>query len=253
MREVKLFPDAKLYLLDKIWQEKQNINSEKLADEDALEKLTRALSLPQAPSWLQQVHGVTVWDFDENNNFLPKADAAITKTPGKVLAIRTADCFSVALYASAFEKPTIPTIALLHVGWRGAAANIIAEGVKALRKKFAFQKDKSEKISDVNIYAWIGAGIRHYQVDAVVLNSFLSQAKDYENFFEKDENSADHYWLNLSALLRWQLLNAGVQSIVDSTWCTWQDAALYSHRRGDKARLLTLFYLLPSASVNRFV
>ncbi len=253
MREVILFPDAKLYLVDKIFQEKHDINSEKLADIEASERLTTALLLPQAPIWLKQVHGSILYDVDQENALLPAADGAFTQTPGKVLAVRTADCFSVALYASALGEAMLPAIALLHVGWRGASANIIAEGVTALRKKLASQKDKAEKILDVNIYAWIGAGIRHYQVDALVLNSFLSQSKDYENFFEKDKTSADHYWLNLPALLRWQLLNAGVQSIVDSTWCTWQDPTLYSHRRGDKARLLTLFYLLPSITAHRLV
>lgn len=245
MREVMLFPDAKLYLVDKTFQEKHKINSEKLADAEVSERLTSALALPQTPIWLKQVHGTRLYDVDQEHIVLPAADGAFTQTPGKVLAIRTADCFSVALYASALREARQPAIALLHVGWRGAAANIIAEGVQALRKKLIFQQNEAKSLSDITIHAWIGAGIRHYQVDAPVLNSFLSQSKDYENFFAKDEKSADHYWLHLPGLLRWQLLNAGVHSVVDSTWCTWQDTGLYSHRRGDKARLLTLFYLLP--------
>lgn len=248
MREIMLFPDAKLYLIDKIFQEKHAINSEKLADVEASKRVISALALPQTPIWLKQVHGSTLYDVDQKEIFLPAADGALTQTPGKVLAIRTADCFSVALYASALEEARRPAIALLHVGWRGAAANIIAEGVQALRKKLIFQQNKAKSLADIIIHAWIGAGIRHYQVDVPVLNSFLSQSKDYEIFFTRDEKSADHYWLHLPGLLRWQLLNAGVHSVVDSTWCTWQDVSLYSHRRGDKARLLTLFYLMTNTT-----
>ena len=60
-------------------------------------QLDAALALPSSPRWLRQVHGVTVAiepGFDE-----PEADAAVTRTPGTVLAILTADCLPVVFAA----------------------------------------------------------------------------------------------------------------------------------------------------------
>src|SRR5690606_6548268 len=61
--------------------------------------------LPSAPVWLQQVHGVQVLDADDevrvpqepDSMSAPVADAAITTTAGRVLAIMTADCLPVVL------------------------------------------------------------------------------------------------------------------------------------------------------------
>src|SRR5690606_1242623 len=56
------------------------------------------LELPSVPAWLQQVHGTTV-AVEPGSDERPEADASVTRTAGKVLAIRTADCLPVVFAA----------------------------------------------------------------------------------------------------------------------------------------------------------
>src|SRR3546814_4788246 len=74
-------------------------------DDDAADVATnrkrlRALA-PSEPLWLKQVHGTDVFDADEpglvDGMPTPVADAAVTASAGKVLAIITADCLTVVL------------------------------------------------------------------------------------------------------------------------------------------------------------
>ena len=87
--------------------------------------LQAALHLPSPPRWLRQVHGVDVAvepGFDE-----PEADAAITATPGTVLAILTADCLPVV-----FASKTGDEIGAAHAGWRGLCAGVLEAMVGAM-------------------------------------------------------------------------------------------------------------------------
>lgn len=55
-----------------------------------------------------------------------EADAAVTASPGCVLAIHTADCVPLALASET-------AIGVAHVGWRGLMAGVVEETVAALR------------------------------------------------------------------------------------------------------------------------
>src|SRR3546814_14117619 len=77
-------------------------------DDDAADVATnrkrlRALA-PSEPLWLKQVHGTDVFDADEpglvDGMPTPVADAAVTASAGKVLALLTADCLPVVLARS---------------------------------------------------------------------------------------------------------------------------------------------------------
>jgi len=65
-------------------------------------ELIRRLALPSPPCWLRQVHGTRVQRFvapGSADTAAVEADAAVTSTPGVVLAILTADCLPVTLAA----------------------------------------------------------------------------------------------------------------------------------------------------------
>ena len=82
------------------------------------------------PSWtrLHQVHGARVVRVDAPGACSGEdADAAVTSTPGAVLAVFTADCASVAL-----ASPE-GLIGAVHAGWRGLAAGVIEAAVAELR------------------------------------------------------------------------------------------------------------------------
>src|SRR6185437_5268169 len=58
--------------------------------------LQQAMNLPSAPRWLHQVHGSTVAELGPlPSEHEPQADAAVSRIPGTVLAILTADCLPV--------------------------------------------------------------------------------------------------------------------------------------------------------------
>jgi YfiH family protein len=58
-----------------------------------------------------------------------RCDGLWTDEPGQGILLLTADCLPVAIARSNGAKPAL---AVLHVGWRGLLAGIVAEGVKAL-------------------------------------------------------------------------------------------------------------------------
>jgi polyphenol oxidase len=58
---------------------------------------------------------------------LLEADGQATRLRGVAPMVMTADCLPIALAAPG-------AVAMLHAGWRGLAAGIVAEGVRALRE-----------------------------------------------------------------------------------------------------------------------
>ncbi len=77
----------------------------------------------------RQVHGArvrVVADVSEIECPEPEADGQATALRGVACAVRVADCLPVALIAP-------EAVAALHAGWRGLAAGVLQEGVRALR------------------------------------------------------------------------------------------------------------------------
>ena len=82
--------------------------------------LREILSLPGEPYWLNQIHGTTVVDLDDEPGGLPEADACITSTVNSVCAVLTADCLPVLFCDQAGTQ-----VAAAHAGWRGLAAGVL--------------------------------------------------------------------------------------------------------------------------------
>ncbi|MEJ5210038.1 MAG: laccase domain-containing protein, partial [Burkholderiales bacterium] len=77
----------------------------------------RAL-LPTEPVWLEQVHGTDVLRVETGG--ARRADAAVSRAPGTVCAVLTADCLPVLL---ADRAGTV--VAAAHAGWRGLSAGVL--------------------------------------------------------------------------------------------------------------------------------
>lgn len=82
----------------------------------------RAL-LPSEPVWLDQVHGTNVVDAHAAGD-APQADGAVTRVPGIVCAVLTADCLPVLLCDRAGT-----VVGAAHAGWRGLAAGVLGKSV----------------------------------------------------------------------------------------------------------------------------
>jgi YfiH family protein len=180
--------------------------------------------LPNEPIWLNQVHGTQVVDADEHGNGVPSADASVTSTPGRVLAIMTADCLPV-LLASSDGK----VVGAAHAGWRGLAAGVIEQTVALMRAK---QSNGEKAQAQAEILAYLGPAIspHAFEVGSEVRDIFMAQnpesAACFEQLQEKGKYLADIYGL---ACLR---LNAlGIEHIEGGGECTLQNPDYFSYRR----------------------
>ncbi len=93
-------------------------------DPDRRDGISSALDLSNAWASLHQVHGAVALTVDEPGA-AGDADGLITMTRGLPLVVATADCVPVIVEGDR-------SVAVLHAGWRGVAAGVIASGVEAM-------------------------------------------------------------------------------------------------------------------------
>jgi len=132
---------------------------------------------------------------------LPEVDGHVVTAPGLAPLVLTADCLPVALHGPG-------GVAMLHCGWRGLAAGIVAAGAEAVGATAAA----------------IGPGIGPccYEVGDEVLGAFAGLG----------EGVAAGRMLDLREVARRLLLAAGVERIEAAGVCTSCEPELFfSHRR----------------------
>lgn len=183
------------------------------------ERLRAAAALPAEPMWLNQVHGTVVADLDDAGNASGiTADAAVSRQPGRICAVMTADCLPVLLAAVDGSA-----VAAAHAGWRGLAAGVIEAALQALRARAS---------AGVSIQAWLGPAIgpRHFEVGDEVRTAFLRQDPAAQDAFTV--NSTSRWHCDLYALARQRLCAQGVTRVSGGDLCTYADERhFYSHRR----------------------
>ncbi|MFT3806882.1 peptidoglycan editing factor PgeF [Arenimonas sp.] len=197
-------------------------------------RLRRALELPSAPNWLQQVHGVAVARFDaavtQDDRTEPVADASVTSTPGCVLAVLTADCLPVLFCAADGSE-----VGAAHAGWRGLAAGVLESTVSAMRTPPA------------RLLAWLGpaAGPTAYEVGDEVREAFLASDVAAASAFASTR--AGHWRVDLYALARQRLARVGLDRVFGGGLCTISDPQrFYSHRRDQSTgRMASLIWMRP--------
>jgi YfiH family protein len=149
----------------------------------------------------RQVHGTRVIPAQPRNGAEPPdADGQVTADRGVAPMVLTADCLPVALIAP-------EGVAMLHAGWRGLAGGILGEGAGALRDLGAGR-----------IAAAIGpgAGLCCYEVGEEVHAAFGTSGRT----------------VDLKAIARARLEEAGVDEVHDCGLCTMCDPErFFSHRR----------------------
>lgn len=178
--------------------------------------LLRLLDLPAPPRWLLQVHGTDLAQFDSPVAVgdSPSADASLTRAPGVVLAVLTADCLPLLVCADDGSE-----IAAIHAGWRGLAAGVIERCVERLRTP-------REKV-----LVWLGPaiGARSYEVGAEVREAFVAQAENDAGAFSPTRPG--HWQCDLCALARRRLATLGVLRVYGGSFDTFSDPRFYSYRR----------------------
>ena len=205
-------------------------------------QLEAALALPSSPRWLKQVHGVDVVRFELPLPLAgegwgeggvvdePQADAAVTSTPGTVLAILTADCLPVVFAARDGSE-----IAAAHAGWRGLADGMLEATVAAMHTPAN------------GIVAWLGpaAGPDSYEVGEEVFDAFASVSRDVGASAAFAPTRPGHWKVDLYALARRRLAAVGVTDVHGGGLCTISDPArFFSHRRDQRSgRIATLAWI----------
>jgi hypothetical protein len=193
--------------------------------------------LPTAPVWLSQVHGVDVARIDRGNVSAllaspPTADAAVTRVPGIVLGVRTADCLPV-LFAD--RKGTV--VGAAHAGWRGLAAGVLEATVRAM------------DTPPHDVMAWFGPAIgpQKFEVGRDVFAAFCDDDSDAACCFAPH---GDGKWLaDLYGLARRKLQRSGVTAIAGGGHCTMTQSQRFFSFRADKdtGRMATLVWIAPGA------
>jgi polyphenol oxidase len=204
-------------------------------------------ALPSAPRWLKQVHGIDVVRFDAGGISASSpspmtgidlagrdvgaaedtavADAAVTSSPGVVLAILTADCLPVVFAADDGRE-----IAAAHAGWPGLSAGMLEATVAAMRTP------------PQRVLAWIGpaAGPARYEVGIDVRDRFLAHDARAEAAFVPTRPG--HWFVDLAMIARMRLAQVGVERVYGGDLCTISDPQrFFSHRRDARTgRIATL-------------
>lgn len=168
-------------------------------DEDAnvVENRRRICDVMGIPSMitLRQVHKSDVLIVDSSTENGHQMDAMVTKTPGKLLAIQTADCAPVLLADS-----TAGVVAGVHAGWRSAVAGIIKNTIDAMCSLGA----KTE-----NIRAAIGPCV--HQKSYEVGQDVFDQAKQPEFFIPSPK--PNHYLFDLGGFVQNDLKARGIENV----------------------------------------
>ena len=110
---------------------------------------------------LHQIHSDIVVDAAGRSGSLGDGDALIENTPGRSVAVKSADCVPILLVDERRRA-----VAAVHAGWRGASQRIAQKAVDAMVSRFS---------SDVaDLHAAIGPAIGKccYEVGAEVASQF---------------------------------------------------------------------------------
>jgi YfiH family protein len=148
------------------------------------------------PVFMHQVHGDGVWilkagrgETGSKRRETPRADAAATDVPGKLLVVQAADCQPVFLY-----HPERRVIAIIHSGWRGSIANITGRTVRILIDAFDCRPE--------NVIAGIGPSL------GPCCAEFRNYIKEIPPAFWRYKDSGCHF--DFWSLTQDQLCEAGL-------------------------------------------
>jgi purine-nucleoside/S-methyl-5'-thioadenosine phosphorylase / adenosine deaminase len=186
-------------------------------------RLAAALGLePDRIAFALQVHGTQLIDHSDPNRLrgsfgtryvneeprsaaVPEGDGHVVTAPGLAPLVFVADCLPVALVGPG-------GLAVLHCGWRGLAAGIVAAGVAAVEANAAA----------------VGPGIGPccYEVGEEVLDALAGLGTGI----------AEGRMLDLAEVARRLLREAGVEQIETAGLCTSCESGLFFSHRRDRGR-----------------
>jgi polyphenol oxidase len=152
----------------------------------------------------RQVHGAHVHRAIDQAASTEEADGQATARHDLAPAVLVADCLPVGIAGDG-------AVAMLHAGWRGLAAGVLEEGVRAVRELGA--------TGPLAAVIGPGAGPCCYAVGDEVRAALGGLA------------CAERRTIDLKGIARDRLAGAGVEQIQDIALCTICDERFFSYRR----------------------
>lgn len=181
-------------------------------------QIDTVLPLPEEPIWLKQTHSKIVLEATpENRDQI--GDASFTTVPHRVCVALTADCLPVLI-----TNKQGTAVAAIHAGWRGLAAGVVEETIKAMQ------------LPVDDLLVWLGPAIGPHKFEV---------GKDvYDAFTEKHIETAAAFlphtegkWLgNLYELARIRLALIGITEVYGGDFCTHTREDLFFSFRRDKCK-----------------
>ena len=166
------------------------------------------------------------------------ADVVVSTLAGVPVGVMTADCVPVLL---AMDDGRV--VAAVHAGWRGIAAGVVPRAFEAMA-------DSAEQWSSVTAVIGPHIGACCYEVDSPVIERLRARFSKLLDSVLTPVN-AEHSMLDLGALVRLELIRAGVRPSEVGTFpdaCTCCDAErVHSHRRDGASAGRLLHWIAASA------
>jgi hypothetical protein len=115
---------------------------------------------------LHQTHSDKVRDAAGQSGWLGEGDALVSREPGLMVAVRTADCFPVVL-----ADPVKQAVAVVHAGWRGVLSRIAVKAVERLVSRYGSDS------RDLRVAIGPGIGICCFEVGPEVARQFQMKGR----------------------------------------------------------------------------
>ena len=184
--------------------------------------------VPSEPAWLNQVHG-TVVAAAASVAGVPDADGSVSRTPGAVCVVMTADCLPVLLCDRAGT-----VVGAAHAGWRGLHGGVIEATVAAMQ------------VAPADVIAWLGPAIgpTAFEVGDEVRAAFVATDAIADAAF-KPAGQPGKWLADIYLLARQRLAALGVTAVYGGDCCTVSESRrFFSYRRdGVTGRMASLVWL----------
>ncbi len=182
-------------------------------------RFVRAAGLdPLRVASVVQVHGTEVLRVDAPPDGPVEADGLVTDVIGLALLLKAADCSLVAV-----ADPVHRAIGLCHAGWRGAAAGVVENLVRALARHFGSRPE--------DLLGAVGPtiGVARYAVGTDVLDAFRRRVPWAESY-ARTIGGALHF--DVAGANGRALRECGIPFVEEAGLCTHERAdLLFSYRR----------------------
>jgi YfiH family protein len=181
-------------------------------------------------TWAKQVHGADVARAPAAAGLAGRADVLVTAERGAPVAIFTADCLPLTAY-----DPEARVLGVAHVGWRGLVRGTVPASVTALTSIGA-------RLDCLGVAIGPAIGPCCYEIDTPVIEQFAAaHASQWQRWVAPARPG--HWMLDLWAAAEDLLEHAGIprERIENPRLCTaCHPELLYSYRKGNRGRLVTL-------------